>query len=206
MFGFFKHQDPIQKFWNWFQANEKSLRDFQKDPDSALTQVLENLVKIREGLAVEFDLSQNGVIITTISADGDIVLFPVVQEVVARAPEIQGWAFVAFRQRIPEDRLKEISVKTEDCELNPVKMKFFPMIEGDSLDVIVYVNGVTEENYDQVAYAGLLLIDNILGEYDCVTKVRQYDFQTMPEEQEELEGLLPLPELAKYVDNFHRKK
>ena len=65
-------------------------------------------------------------------------------------------------------------LKAQDHELNPDKMKFFPVVSGDSLDIIIYANNVTEENYNQVAYGGLLLIDNILGEYDCVTKSSQH--------------------------------
>ena len=54
MFGLFKKQDPIEKFWKWFQANEKDLRDFQKNPDKTLTQVLDSAKKIQSGLAIEF--------------------------------------------------------------------------------------------------------------------------------------------------------
>ncbi len=50
------------------------------------------------------------------------------------------------------------------------------------------------------------LNDNILGEYDCVVKVRNYDFHNMPVKQEELKDLKPLLELADYVDNFHKAK
>jgi hypothetical protein len=72
--------------------------------------------------------------------------------------------------------------------------------------MIIYVKGVKEENYIGIAYQGLLLLDNILGEYDCVTKVRSYDFHDMPTKKEELEGLLPLLDIASYVDNFHKSK
>jgi hypothetical protein len=65
---------------------------------------------------------------------------------------------------------------------------------------------VKEENYNQIAYGGLLLLDNILGEFDCVTKVRSYDFHNMPVKKDELDGLLPLLDLAEYVDKFHNLK
>jgi len=85
-------------------------------------------------------------------------------------------------------------------------MKFFPVISGDSLDIVIFANNVTEESFNQVAYGGLLIVDNILGEYDCVTKVRSYDFQNMPTKPEELKDLKPLVDLAEYVDNFHKSK
>jgi hypothetical protein len=205
MFGLFKKQEPIEKFWNWFKSNEKSLRDFQKNPDKTLTQVLNNIKKIQSGLAVEFKPPKNDIINVTISADGDRNNFTIVQEIVAKAPKIEGYSFVAFRQRMPTEKVKGMVLKAEDHELNPDNMKFFPIISGDTLDIIIYANKVTEENYNQIAYGGLMLIDNILGEYDCVTKVRTYDFQNMPTEQKELKELKPLLELAEFVDNFHKK-
>jgi len=204
MLGLFKKQDPIERFWKWFQANEKDLRDFQKNPDKTLTQVLDRAKKIQSGLAIEFEPPKNDIINVTVSADGNRDLFSIVKEIVEKAPIIEGWTFVAFRQRMPPDKVKGMVLKTQDHELNPDKMKFFPIVSGDSLDIIIYVNNVTEENYNQIAYGGLLLIDNILGEYDCVTKVRNYDFQNMPTKQEELKELKPLLALAEYVDAFHK--
>jgi len=206
MLGLFKKQDPIEKFWRWFQANEKGLREFQKNPDKILTQVLDSARQIQIGLAIEFEPPKNNIINVTISADGNRNLFPIVKEIVERAPKIEGWSFVAFRQRMSSDKVKGMVLKAQDHELNPDKMKFFPVVSGDNLDVIIYANNVTEENYNQVAYGGLLLLDNILGEYDCVTKVRSYDFQNMPTKLEELKDLKPLLDLAEYVDNFHRKR
>ena len=95
-------------------------------------------------------------------------------------------------------------LKAENHELNPDTMKFFPVVSGDSLDIIIYIDNVTEENYNQIAYGGLMVIDNILGEYDCVTKVRSYDFHNMPAHQSKLKDLKPLLTLAEYVDNFYK--
>lgn len=204
MFGLFQKQESIEKFWNWFQSNEKSLRDFQKNPDKTLTQVLENIKKIQSGLAVEFEPPQNNIINVTISADGDRDNFAIVQDIVAKAPKIEGYTFVAFRQRMPTESVKGMVLKVEDHELNPNNMKFFPVISDDTLDIIIYANNITEENYNQFAYGGLMLVDNILGEYDCVTKVRTYDFQNMPTNEEELKDLKPLLDLADFVDDFHK--
>ena len=201
-----KESEPIEKFWTWFKDNEKRLRKFKEDPDKYLTEVLTQVKKVQSGLAIEFEPPKNGIINMTVSADGDRNLFDVVKNIVANAPVIDGWRFIAFRQRINMDQVKEMKLKAEDHELDPGKMKFFPMVNGDTLDVIIYAKGVTDENYNQVAYGGLLLVDNILGEYDCVTKVRSYDFHNMPTKKEELEGLLPLLDLAAFVDKFHSSK
>jgi hypothetical protein len=196
-------QDSIDQFWNWFALNQANLHNFQSDPDKTLTQVLDEARKINKGLAVEFEPPKNNIVNVTISADGDRNLFPVVQKIVEKAPRIEGWSFVAFRQRIPREKLKEISLKVQGVELSPNKMKFLPVVSGDSLDVIIYGNNITDQNFNQVAYGGLMLVDNILGEYDCVKKIRSYDFQNMPKKRAGLKDLRPLVDLAKYVDSFH---
>jgi len=206
VFSLFKKSDPIEKFWSWFKENEKRLKKFEEDPDKYLNEVLTQAKKIQAGLAIEFEPPKNGIINVTVSADGDRQLFEVVQSIVDKAPKMEGWKFIAFRQRMSLEQVKGMKLKAEGHELDPNKIKFFPIISGDTLDIIIYIKGVTEENYNQVAYGGLLLLDNILGEYDCVTKVRSYDFHEMPVKKEEFAGLLSLLDLASYVDNFHKSK
>ncbi len=203
---FFKQQDPVAGFWNWFRENESRLKKFESDPGKYLDELLKQVKKIRDGLAIELQPPANGVINMTVSADGDIDLFPLVKNIVEKAPRIKGWNFIAFRQRVPADKIAGMKVKLQNLELDPVKMKFYPVVNTGSLDVIIYVDGVTEENYNQVAYTGLLLLDAVLGEYDCVTKVNNYDFHNMPVKKEDLEGALPLLELPAYVDRFHASK
>ena len=206
MFGLFKKGDKIENFWTWFAENEKTYRNFQDNPDKYLNELLSNAKKISDGLAIELEPPKDGVINIPISADGVIDLFPVVQQIVEKAPKISGCKFYAFRQRMPVDNVKGMVLKAQNHELNPDKMKFTPIVTGDTLDIIIYADDITEDNYNQVAYGGLMLIDNILGEYDCVIKVRSYDFHNMPPNADNLTDLFPLLELAEYVDNFHKRK
>lgn len=197
---------PIEKFWVWFKENQQRLKKFEENPDKYLTEIHTEAKKIKAGLVIELEPPQSGIINMTVSADGDRNLFEDVKNIIAKAPKIEGWNFFAFRQRMSLDKVKGMKLKVEDKELDPTKMKFLPVGSGKDLDIIIYTKGVTEENYTQVAYNGLLLLDNILGEYDCVTKVRSYDFHDMPTKKKELEGLLPLIELPGYVDKFHKEK
>jgi hypothetical protein len=197
--------EPINEFWTWFIKNEKDLRNFEKDPDRYLNKIARQINKVQDGLAIELGTPKDGLIEMTISADGVATLFPVVIKIVEKAPELKGWKFYAFRQRQPKEKIKEFTLSNGANELNVGDLKFYPIEEDDALDIIIFVNGLTEENRNQIAYAGLLLLDNILGEYDCVTKVRHYDFQPMPEDQSEKEDLLPLSEIADFVDKFGAK-
>jgi hypothetical protein len=203
MLGLSKNRESIENFWTWFSSNEKNYRNFQDNPDKYLTELLSKVKKISKGLAVELEPPKDGIINMTISADGDANLFSLVQQIVDKAPKLDGWHFYAFRQRMPVDKVKGMILKAEDHELDPSKIKFSPIISGDTLDIIVYVDHVTQKNRNQVAYGCLMLLDNLLGEYDCVKKVRSYDFHSMPQDQREISELKPLIEIAQYVDSFH---
>jgi hypothetical protein len=195
--------DPIDDFWIWFVKNEKRLKNFQSDPDKYLNELFVQVKKIRAGLAIEFEPPQNGIIKMTVSANGNIELFQLVRDIVERAPAVKGWKFIPFRQRMPTAAVKEIKLKVGELVLDPAEMKFFPVRENNQLNIIIYTAGVTEKNYNQVAYASFVLLDNILGEYDCITKVGSFDFHAMPSQKEELGDLKPLLELAAYVDNSY---
>ncbi len=199
-------EDPADKFWSWFRQNESRLRHFQSNPDKYLQEVLVEIRKVRPGLVIELEPPKNGVINMTVSADGNKDLFPIVQTLVRKAPHIDGWKIIAFRQRASLSKLRTMILKTDSFELDPNKMKFYPFIEDDSLDIVVYTTDVTANNYEDIGYAGLLLIDNILGEYDCVMKVRSYDFHDMPAFKEERDSLKPLLGLANYVDRYYSAK
>lgn len=202
----FTKQDPVESFWKWFKANEKRLRNFEDDPTKYLLELLEQAKKVQPGVAIELEPPKNGIINMTISADGDVELFPIVQSMISKAPKVDGWHFFPFRQRMSKEVMKAMTLKAGDLELSADQMKFASVVEGNLLDIIVYVNGVNEDNFEKVAYGGLLLIDNILGEYDCVKKVRNYDFEEFPKKKSELNGLIPLLDLAEYVDKFHAPK
>ena len=201
-----KHQDPIDNFWSWFAANEQRLRKFEESPTQYLTEILNQAKVISRGLTIELEPPKNGIINMTVSADGDKELFEMVMQIVKKAPKLTGWKFIAFRQRVPAEIIKGARLKIQGRIISPDKMLFFPLIAGDKLDIIVYLEGVTKENYEEVAYGTLLFLDNLLGEYDCVIKVRSYDFHNMPTNAKDLEGLKSIFELPEYVDKFYASK
>lgn len=195
-----QNQKTIQNFWQWFGQNEKRFRNFQQSPEAHLNEILKEIKKIQDGLAIELEPPKNGIINLTISANGDTSLFSIVKKIVQSTPPLSGWHVFAFRQRMDASTVKGMKMKTADFELDPEKIKFYPLPDGDALDVILYVKGVNESNYNQVAYGVFILLDNILGEYDAAMKVRHYDIKELPFLRTELEKLTPLLELAKYVD------
>lgn len=202
-----KTGDNIDIFWKWFDENKDKFKDaLDQDlvhQDEKLDLILAQLRRIEGGLAVEISAEHNGMREIIISPEGDRSKFAVVQAIVSKAPKIDGWTVTAFRQRASKD----FSLKIGDLEFEPSKMYFDPLIDGDSLDVIVYAENFSKHDENEAAYYGLVTLDNVLGEYDCVMKVRHYDFRDT-EELPKKHDLKHLTELPKFVDDFHsaRKK
>lgn len=196
-----KAEDKIDIFWKWFVENKakyESLPEQGPELDERLDLIISQLRKIEEGLAVEISREFQGMRDIVISAEGDRSKFSTVQAIVSKAPKIDKWTVTAFRQRAPEGFILRIG----DIEFNPSKMYFDPLVDGDSLDIIVYAENLSKHDYNEAAYYGLITLDNVLGEYDCVMKVRHYDFRDTGELPKK-HDLKHLTELPKFVDDFH---
>jgi hypothetical protein len=200
-----KGSDKIDAFWTWFVKNKSKFEDlFDQDSshqDQQFDLILSHIRKIEGGLAVEITKEVGGVREIIISADGDRTKFAAVQAIVSKAPKIEGWTVTAFRQRAS----KSLTLQVGDIEFDPSKMYFDPLVDGDSLDVIVYIENLSKNDFNEAVYYGLMTVDNVLGEYDCVMKVRHYDFHDT-EELPKKHNLKHLTELPQFVDDFHSER
>lgn len=198
--------EQIEIFWDWFVKNEKRFSKIETNKDEVLKEILDNSSSIESALAFEIKSDKNGILSLTISADGVKNLIPIVQNIKEKSPKIKAWEFIAFRQRKDTALLAEIFYESKKLRLNPTKMKFFPIIENDRLELIIYTSGINKRNYQEIFYGGSVLLDNLVGEYSFMTKVDNYDFHNMPTIAEELNELKPLLELPSFIDNFKPKK
>lgn len=79
---------PEHAFWNWFQKNEATLFDFEKDQERIFDRLSAELQKIDPNLTFEFGPQDNGRREFTISADGIRKAFPAVEKLYAAAPSM----------------------------------------------------------------------------------------------------------------------
>jgi hypothetical protein len=199
MLSIFKGKGRIEGFWAWFVKNKDRFE--HQDEKEVLDILYKKISRIKSGLSVEvsgkFEDSRDLVI----SAEGDRLNFPIVQEIVNAAPEIPGWTITAFRQPSQID----FTLTYRDIEFSVSEMYFCPVIQGDFLDLIIYVKGIRNHDPNLVAHYGLVTMDHVLGEYACVMKVRHYDFHDLDDEKD-IADLLPLKAVGEYVHKFHQEK
>ena len=194
----------IKKFWVWFKKNEKTFKEFQKNPDTVLTHILDAAMEINPGLAIELEPPVKGIINFTFSANGDPELLSVVHEIIKRAPKIKGWNFIELTQQLSLDIIKTKIIEIDKKKFDPNTLKFKSFEEGDKIELIIYGKGISSCNYNDISYKFLNLINQILGEYNCATKISQIEYMEMPKDKKLLAELKPLLELADYVELFYK--
>jgi len=189
----------IKNFWEWFRRERLLFETMTDDNrDERLNLILEHLAPISEDLALEVSKEFHGVRDIIISADGDKSKFPIVEEIVKRAPKIPGWTVTAFRQKANEDFV----LTYENFRLSPSEMSFRPFIDGDSLDLLIYADSIENKNQDDVVKYGLIAMDNVIGEYAATIKVRSFQFKDKREIAKG-EKVYKLDKLPKFVDAFY---
>ena len=185
----------IPAFWEWFQSNAHRFERLDEDPDAQLSEILAELSKIEPELAVEKSKDKNPIELT-ISPEGIRDKFDIVGQIVAMAPAIDGWKMIAFRQ--PVDF--KFKLNTGNLVLDPYEMFFETKIEGENLDVAIYGEGFDRAETNVLNHYCLVMLDNLIGEYNCVTQVRYYDFIDLLKAPDP-SLLIPLSELKSFIEN-----
>lgn len=168
----FCNTHAAERFWKWFLKHEMYFFQLEKHNEQLLfAQLSRALRKIDEHLT--FELSHpldNGQRELVISADGIRPVFPIVIDLIKKAPTHERWMFTAFRQPAPNP----ICVKIQDVKLTYDNVKFqYEIIEG-ALGVRFFI-----ENYDPYndcyEIGVCMLLDALLGEYDATIQIKYVD-------------------------------
>jgi len=164
---------PEEAFWKWFQNNENSLFDFEKDRERTFDRLRAEMHKLNPNLTFEFGPKEDGRREFVISADGIIEAFPEVEALYAAAPSVPRWKFIKFRpRRTPND----ISYGGVSVKASSVSALIKP--NGEMVDITIFIPGYTEAAHKTYASIAFLFLDEALGEYDVETRVGQVNFDS----------------------------
>ena len=163
-FDRFKRQTPTQAFWSWFAK----LAPGQPFPPNVglLHSVGERLREIHPGLGFQIGQLDGGLVIE-ISGEGRKAMIPVVQEVCASVPAIEGWKVVAFRQPVAAATLH---YGQHAYSLDAIH--FVQTMPGD-LDIYLEQFDAMPNDVGPIAF---LFLDAMLGEYGVMTRVGKLQF------------------------------
>jgi hypothetical protein len=190
-----KPVDKEAQFWKWFVENKTNLYTQKEEQEKLLDELANHLHKVDSNLTFEFSpIDNKGIREFTISADGLYESFPAVISLVKKAPKIDKWKFVAFRQRIPDESLainfgNNIKIGYKDIYFR------YKIDSGKILIELNIRNYVDAPNFKSAIF---VLLDALLGEYDAVTQIGYIEFVLLDEDK--IGTMAPIIDLKKLVD------
>jgi hypothetical protein len=181
-------QHGEKAFWDWFQANDERLYNFERDQEHTFDLLQSELRKVDKNLTFEFGLIENGRREFIISADGIREAFPKVESLYAAAPVLPRWKVVKYRpRREPMDiALGDLRV---DCHAVVVDLE----PRGDKMDLTMYLPGYSGRTQDKYKGVAFLFLDQALGEYDVETRVGYIELKARDEAPPRALPLAQLP-------------
>lgn len=189
-------RQAAREFWKRFAEVRDRLAGIQTADHPLYDDLLERLHAIDGGLWFEFAAEPAGGEIA-ITADGDTTLFPLVEEVVAEAPDLPGWEVHALKPCLgfPRQAAWEgWSVLVADLSFDPLETE-----GGEDLGIRVYVPGLPAADEEPALAAILRAIDHGLGERAFAEEIQHVEVAPRPEDARPGDAI-PLSDLRLYLD------
>jgi hypothetical protein len=201
----------ISKFWNWFSENQENLSQInapdldEEEQEEMLDALLDALHSYCDELYFDIGGMHGEDVELIITAEGNTDNFDKVEALIAEAPQVSGWQFIAF---MPPRDLDYTSV-FEDVELSPPDIWFLPLDSKNAPKSIGL--RICLPNYELVKDSKWLknavykVLDIALGEKVFALDVNYIEIKGMPPGKPEDEGLIELKDLARFI-TWKKKK
>jgi hypothetical protein len=189
--------DLIDQFWGWFGTHLADVSALADGDDPFWDIAQAELKRIDKRLWFELSRPDGSVREFIVTAHGDRDAFPLAEAVIARAPNITGWAFIALKPPMGFD----FKTNYEGVEFDPCSMWFVPL-KNDSrpelLSINIGVPNLTPAILRKAENAVLVILDTALGEREASHKIGYVEVTVLPESPGD-HGFLPLKDLADYL-------
>jgi len=201
LFG--KKDEPIKNyrdFWNWFQNNEqtffdvvKSHKDVEREFFDKLSPRLEEL---KDGYFYLTGMHDDNTVELVLTADSNTKNIVFVEELVDRAPKIDGWKFTALK---PALDIENVAISMAGYKFDSDNLFFYSNDYPDypdEVDITVVHNQQTEENKQRIRDGTCIFLENYLGELDFVNNIDNLKIIGRHEAEKEL---VPIAKLKDFL-------
>jgi len=187
------------EFWARFRQHEKRLRDLQANTDRFLGELCEALGAVREGLGVEISDEEHGIRDLMITAGGDATLFDEVKKLVAEAPLLPHWNFIALKPPRGFDftlELDGVCIAPSDLVFETLACSATPSALG--IRVFVPPQMLGEGGLEAVRK----VIEIGLGEETAASSIDHLEIAAEPDSTDQY---IPLSDLEAYIEWFQKR-
>lgn len=206
---FSKKNDKIssnEDFWNWFIQHEKEFFNVIKDRTTIeknfFDKISPKLNELKEGFFYLTGMQDDHTVELILTADGVIKNFIFVEQLVALAPQLQGWKFTALK---PALDMEQFSIKMYDYTFDTENIHFYANElpgEPDEIDITVVYDHLNEENKKEITNGVFIFLDNYLGELNFATLIDNIEIIGKQAAEKEL---VPISKLKSFL-NWREKE
>ena len=175
-------QKRARKFWEWFKKNERDIFDFKNNQEMIFKSLSEKLYSVHPSLGFAFheQIQEENKRKIILSPNGDKAAIPFLNILYEEMPELERLQVTLYKPRIPiSDCLKPIEVK--DIIFDPNRAKFVLFAKDTLIYIIFFVEDYEDkQKKETIQTCVILLIDQLIGEYNAMTKIG--DIMIQPED------------------------
>lgn len=178
------------------------LETFVSDPILYPYELLNALRNINRNLHQECCERPDGVRELIITADNNPRLFRVVDAIIARAPRIKGWRFIALRPPMEAGLLSGLEMQVDGENIRMSDIWFTAIRKQEKWGIIIFLalrQGLTRHIEEVVLHA----VTRLMGEREFHEKIKYCRFLAADDPSTPDENKLPILHLAKFMS--HRK-
>lgn len=202
-----KESLTIEEFWDWFERNEDRFLAVIKNHDNIehgfINPVSSKLNQIQKGAFLLVGMMDDNTAEVIFSAEGNLLSFPYIHELVDTAPKLEHWKFTKFK---PEPGSSDFGIEMMSRKFTSENIAFYPDIDVNYPDEIsiklLYKDEYLEEDEKVIENGVFIFLENYLGEIKTTTQIDQINFDHEKDANTELN---PISKLTDYI-NWREKE
>lgn len=189
-------------FWEWFSANQAAFRKvvMTNDPEAVekalFDRLSEKLGEIKDGFFFLVGMVDDSTADLVLTADGVAKNVVFVEELVAAAPEIDGWQFTPLK---PPSEFAGFEVRMNGITYSKDTLSFYPTDHADMpdlVDITIVHKALDDPDDRSVRNGAYLFLDNNLGELSMLADIDQIEFAGPADAAKDL---IPIEALENYL-------
>jgi hypothetical protein len=200
---FGKKDAPIKSssdFWGWFKKNERDFFNVVKNRQNIekgfFDKLSPKLSELKEGYFYLTGMFDDNTVELVLTADGNTKNIVFIEELVASAPNINGWKFTALKQAL---NIEDVSIEMAGLKFNSENLNFYSNDLSnypDGIAVCIIHNDMNDDNRQQIINGVYISLDNYLGELDFVHNIDNLQVIT---KSEATKALVPIAKLKEFL-------
>lgn len=176
--------DKISSFWEWFETQERRIRDILNDelhPErEELVQAMDNQILNLGLFTWEMGPDGSSAFYLTISPNGDPELLKLSKSIVEASPALSAWTFY-YAKPIKEESI-ELKLYDEEYNLHFVNAQNWQfglsLTSSGQVDITIIAKNIKHLDQETQTGAGDLVVSSLLGEECHILHVRHIHVNT----------------------------